>query len=95
MINLHDNLTGMDTCTLTERGQVSVPASLRKAMGLKPGCTLRFEQVSPTEIRLSVIPAATPMGLRAALGYARKLFPNRKPRSTESWMREIRGGERP
>lgn len=85
----------MDTCTLTERGQVSVPASLRKAMGLKPGCTLRFEQVSATEIRLSIVPAITPTtGPLAMLGYARKLFPNRKTRSTASWMREIRGGEK-
>ena len=43
-----------DVCTLTERGQISMPASLRRKMHLKAGQKLRWESVSETEIFYSL-----------------------------------------
>lgn len=81
----------MDTSTLTERGQVSVPAALRRKMNLKPGQRLRWESISDREARV-VVETKGPGGPLAALGYARKL--GRKARRTDSWMKELRAGER-
>jgi AbrB family looped-hinge helix DNA binding protein len=81
----------MNDTVITERGQVSVPASLRKSMGLHSGRKLHWEQISDREIRVS-IHEDKPIGPLAVLGYARRI--NQKPpRSTADWMREIREGE--
>ena len=82
----------MSESTLTERGQVSIPAVLRKAMKLHPGQRLKFEPISDREFRVSVN-NATPAGPMAMLGYARKLRPG-PARRTNEWMRELREGER-
>jgi AbrB family looped-hinge helix DNA binding protein len=42
--------------TITERGQVSIPARLRRDMHLVPGQTVVWEKVSETECRLIVEP---------------------------------------
>lgn len=81
----------MALSTLTERGQVSLPASIRKAMKLSTGQALRWEQVSDRELRVYVVPPEAP-GPLAALGYARRLRP--APKTTAAWMRELRAGER-
>ena len=83
----------MDSSTLTDRGQVSVPAALRRAMKLTPGQRLRFEAISQQEFRVFVA-NDEPGGAMAALGYARRLRPG-KGRRTSEWMRELREGERP
>lgn len=82
----------MNETQLTERGQVSVPAGLRKTMGLRAGQRLRWEQISAREIRVSLEDdrAAGPL---AALGFARALDPARAPRKTAVWMAELRAGE--
>ncbi len=82
----------MDEATLTERGQISVPAALRKAMNLKPGQLLKFAPVSDHEFRVLTQNEA-PLGPMAVLGYARKLRPG-QPRRTNDWMRELREGEK-
>ena len=82
----------MEHSTLTERGQVSVPAALRKSMNLRPGQRLHWQRISDRELRVSVAaqPVPGPLGV---LGYARKL--GRGPaRRTASWMRELRAGEK-
>ena len=81
----------MPVSTLTERGQISIPAALRKKMGLKPGQRLRWEHITAREARV-VVEATKPAGPLAALGYARKL--GRPPRRTAEWMKELRAGER-
>lgn len=81
----------MNETVVTERGQVSVPAGLRKAMGLHPGRKLHWEQVSDREIRV-LLQEEKPMGPLAALGYARRISA-KAPRTTANWMREIREGE--
>ena len=42
------------TTTLTERGQTSVPAAIRKQAGLAPGQALRWEFVSEHELRVFI-----------------------------------------
>jgi AbrB family looped-hinge helix DNA binding protein len=81
----------MNDSIITERGQVSVPAGLRRAMGLRPGQRLHWEQVSEREIRVS-IPTENPPGPLAMLGYSRRIR-NTPPRPTADWMRELRDGE--
>lgn len=79
--------------TLTERGQVSVPASIRKAAGMRPGQTLRWELISATELRV-ILPAPESVGGPfAALGFARRLRGGPR-RSADSVLRELRQGER-
>lgn len=82
----------MENSTLTERGQVSVPASLRKSMKLQPGQRLRWQRISDREMRVSVEtpPVHGPLGV---LGYAQKLR-HGPARRTASWMRELRAGEK-
>lgn len=77
--------------TLTERGQVSLPAALRKAMGLRPGQKLRWRRVSAIEIALRV-EADRPPGPMAVLGRGPTLR-GAAPRRTKDWMRELREGE--
>ncbi len=96
MLNMtapHDISPVMDEATLTERGQISVPAALRKAMHLRPGQRLKFVPVSDHEFRV-LAPAGAPPGPLAMLGYARKLRAG-PARRTSEWMRELREGEAP
>ena len=82
----------MDEATLTERGQISLPASLRKAMNLRPGQRLKFAPISDHEFRVLTQDEA-PAGPMAMLGYARKLRKG-PARRTKDWMRELREGEK-
>jgi bifunctional DNA-binding transcriptional regulator/antitoxin component of YhaV-PrlF toxin-antitoxin module len=76
---------------LTERGQVSFPAALRRQMQLKPGQRLRWEAVSAHEARIFVEPDETP-DPEKALGYGARLRDG-AARSTAEWLRELRAGE--
>lgn len=80
----------MNESTLTERGQVSLPAALRRALKLRPGQKLRFEVVSDHEFRVFT-PTEAPAGPLAMLGYARTF--RAAPRRTEDWLNEWREGE--
>jgi bifunctional DNA-binding transcriptional regulator/antitoxin component of YhaV-PrlF toxin-antitoxin module len=93
MISLHDkvNLMNDQICRLTDRGQVSMPAALRRQMRLKTGQRLRWEMFSDTEMRVFVEPEQ-PDPL-AALGFKRKIHPERPTRRTSDWMQELRSGE--
>jgi len=84
-------LSGMNESVITERGQVSVPAELRRSMGLHAGQKLRWERISDLEIRVSVRDEA-PTGPISVLGFARQIH-NGPPRRTEDWMKELREGE--
>ena len=82
----------MNEGTLTERGQISIPSSLRKAMNLRPGQRLKFAPVSDHEFRVFK-QNNNPPGPIAMLGYARRL--DKGPaRRTSEWMRELREGEK-
>lgn len=82
---MHENLT-----TVTERGQVSVPASIRKKMGLKPGAKLRWRCVSDRECLCAVEDPVPVAGALAMMGYG-GTFRERRP--TDEWMQELREGE--
>jgi bifunctional DNA-binding transcriptional regulator/antitoxin component of YhaV-PrlF toxin-antitoxin module len=78
--------------TITERGQISIPARLRREMHLAPGQTLIWQQISPTECRVTVPPKTKvkpdPIG---ALGFAKEHGLETMP--TEVWMKMLRAGE--
>lgn len=92
MMPIHDTLIAMDEATLTDRGQISIPAALRKAMNLLPGQRLKFAPVSDHEFRV-IAENVAPAGPMAVLGYARKLR-HGPARRTNDWMRELREGEK-
>jgi bifunctional DNA-binding transcriptional regulator/antitoxin component of YhaV-PrlF toxin-antitoxin module len=75
---------------LTERGQTSIPAPVRKHMRLTPGVKLRWQELSEHECRVIVQCRERGPGARAMLGYAKSF---RKSRPTREWMIELRGGE--
>jgi AbrB family looped-hinge helix DNA binding protein len=81
----------MNYSTVTERGQVSVPAELRKAMRLRAGQRLEWEQVSDREMRVWLT-EESPLGPLSVLGYARQMRGG-PPRRTKEWMQELREGE--
>ena len=93
MMDLHDKNSAMDEATLTDRGQISVPAALRKAMNLRRGQRLKFAPVSDHEFRV-ITQNDAPPGPLAMLGYARKLRAG-PARRTGEWMQELREGEAP
>lgn len=61
----------MSKSTLTERGQISVPAALRKAMKLRSGQSFKWVRISDREFRVDV-EAGKPPGPLSVLGYARR-----------------------
>ena len=76
--------------TVTERGQVSIPATIREQLHIRPGQRLLWEQVSESECRVSVKPAVGAPGAVAMLGYAKRF---RKARRTREWIADLREGD--
>lgn len=97
MMKSHDMIGGMakksEVTVVTDRGQVSIPAELRRELRLAPGRRLRWERVADGELRVVVLPEAGARGARAMRGFARRF--RERPRRTAEWMRELREGERP
>jgi AbrB family looped-hinge helix DNA binding protein len=79
--------------TITERGQVSIPAQLRREMHLEPGQTVLWERISATECRLVALAAETiaPDPL-AALRFARQN--GLEEGSADAYLQALREGER-
>jgi AbrB family looped-hinge helix DNA binding protein len=76
--------------TVTERGQVSIPADLRKSMALDAGQKLVWEKISDEEVRIHVLKdKPDPLSM---LGYGPKVR-GEPARTTDAWMRELREGE--
>jgi AbrB family looped-hinge helix DNA binding protein len=76
--------------TLTERGQVSIPAEIRRQLGLEPGQRLEWEVVSDQECRVRRSPGRRVVGAEAMRGFARQFRP---VRLTSAWMAELREGD--
>lgn len=76
---------------LTERGQVSFPAALRRSMNLRTGQKFRWEPVSPTEVRIHII-ADVEADPQKALGFGPRLR-NNPARRTADWLKELRASE--
>jgi bifunctional DNA-binding transcriptional regulator/antitoxin component of YhaV-PrlF toxin-antitoxin module len=91
-------MTGMKatlTTVLTERGQVSVPAALRKKAALRTGQRLLWRQTAPGCFTVTV--AAPPVRKRRAvdaIGYAERFFPDGLPGRTDDVMKTLRRGEK-
>lgn len=77
---------------VTERGQVSIPARLRKELAIGKGRRLLWQKSGDREIRLVVLGEERPRGAKAMLGFARRFRP--RPRRTADWMKDLREGER-
>jgi len=75
---------------VTDRGQVSIPAHLRKELSLASGQRLLWEKAGDHEIRVTILPDPEPQGAIAMLGFAKRF---RKTRRTQEWMAELREGE--
>jgi bifunctional DNA-binding transcriptional regulator/antitoxin component of YhaV-PrlF toxin-antitoxin module len=75
---------------ITQRGQVSIPAQLRKELALAKGQRLLWEKTGEHEIRVTVLSEPEPRGAMAMLGFAKRF---RQTRLTEDWMKELREGE--
>ncbi|MBA2319826.1 MAG: AbrB/MazE/SpoVT family DNA-binding domain-containing protein [Deltaproteobacteria bacterium] len=82
--------TKPETTVVTERGQTSIPAEVRRALDIEPGARLAWEPVSGDELRVRVIRPARSADPVSMLGFARQF---RAVRSTDEWMDELREGE--
>lgn len=80
---------------LTERGQISIPAAIRKKAKLVPGQRLIWHQTGNGTF--SVTLAAVPKKRRRVvevIGYAQQFFPDGgMPRRTDEVMKHLRQGE--
>jgi AbrB family looped-hinge helix DNA binding protein len=81
------------TTVVTERGQVSIPAVIRKELGLKAGQPLVWEKISDRECLVRIPRKKKPVGAIAMIGFAAR-FRGEKGRSTAEVMAELREGER-
>lgn len=94
MMEPHDTVpcvpNDRNVTVVTERGQVSIPAPLRRGLDLAPGRRLRWEEAAPGELRVVILPDAPPRGATAMRGFARRF---RETRRSDEWMRELREGE--
>jgi len=81
------------TTVVTERGQVSIPAAIRKGLDLKPGQSLVWEKLSDRECLVRVPRKKKPLGAMAMIGFAAR-FRGEKGRRTSEVMAELREGER-
>ena len=76
---------------MTERGQVSVPASIREYMQMTPGTSLLWNRGQDRHTCIvTIVRNPKRKGAKAMLGYASTF---RKPRTTAEWMKELREGE--
>ena len=84
---------GMKTLVtkVTERGQVSIPASIREYMQLTPGASLLWNRGQDRySCVVTIVRKPHRKGAMAMLGYAATYS---KPRTTAEWMKELREGE--
>ena len=78
--------------TITERGQVSIPAQLRREMQLEAGQTVVWEKVSATECRLLILSPETSLpDPIAALNFARQHGLDEG--SSDDYLRNLRADE--
>lgn len=79
---------------LTERGQISVPAAIRKKAKLVPGQRLLWHQTG--QDTFSVTLETVPKKRRRAadlIGYAQRFFPDGVPGRTDEVLKKLRQGE--
>lgn len=70
--------------TITSKGQITIPAKLRRKLGLKPGMKLEFDESA------SFVKATKPVDLkrmRSAIG----ILKGRLPEGSKVWVEDMRG----
>jgi bifunctional DNA-binding transcriptional regulator/antitoxin component of YhaV-PrlF toxin-antitoxin module len=75
--------------TLTERGQVSMPSSIRRQLNLLPGQPLLWKCVSDHEVKVTIPRHSRNKSMR---GFIKKLH-KKMPPTTAEWMKLLREGE--
>ncbi|NDG72664.1 MAG: sporulation regulator [Proteobacteria bacterium] len=76
---------------LTERGQISMPAFIRRKLGLLPGRKIIWKCISENEIKL-IVGERKPKPKGVMRG-AMKNYQAGTPGTTADWMRVLREGE--
>jgi len=79
--------------TLTERGQVSVPAALRRQLGITPGQSLIWSAISEDEFRVRVVRRPRKKQSPSMRGFI-KTLQKKGPATTAEWMELLREGEK-
>lgn len=69
---------------LTSKGQITIPAPIRKKLGLKTGQVLEFDESAPF---LKAIPAFNEDEMRAVVGCTKEQLGG----TSEAWLNETRG----
>lgn len=78
---------------VTQRGQISIPAAVRRLLGLKPGHRLEWRAATQGQVTLRVVRTGMAPGPRATFGYAARLLSNRDL-SSDQVLKELREGEK-
>jgi AbrB family looped-hinge helix DNA binding protein len=73
------------TATMTSKGQITIPARIRKKLKLEPGARLKFDEDVPYLKARRIIDEKK---ARAVLGCAKGAFPGH---TTEAWLSATRG----
>jgi len=74
--------------TLTSKGQITIPVKIRRALGLKAGQILEFDEEAPF---LKAVPVFDEHAMRAVLGCANR----NEDVTTDEWLDEARGPVEP
>ncbi len=70
--------------TITAKGQITLPAKIRRQLNLQPGDVLVFDEAAPY---LKAHRAFDASAMRSVLGRGRK----QQTKSSEAWLEEFRG----
>ena len=69
---------------ISDRGQVSVPADIREALGLQAGSSMRWELCADGSARVTLWRYFPKRSAAELLGYAKNF---RMPKRTEEWFK--------
>ena len=85
--------------TVTERGQVSIPASIRQILGIQPGNRISWEVKDGGILNIKILPPIEqPVGPLKTLGYLARIIHIEKPLyekqlRSDDVLSELREGE--
>ena len=71
--------------TITSKGQITLPAAIRRRLGLKPGDVLEFDETAPF---LKALRPVDRERMNVAIGRGKR---RPGPRTSAQWMAELRG----
>lgn len=76
---------------LTDRGQVRIPASIRRDMGLQPGQALIWRKISNDELCVRIGGRKTLRSAASVIGRVKKLHEERGwATRTDEWLKVLR-----